>query len=110
MSYNLKGTLYLKRETQVISDKFQKREFVIKTDGDYPQFVQMELTQDRTSLLDNLTEGSELSINFDVRGREWRNKEGKAMFFNTLNAYRIELTGNAMAPSSSFEDEDKPPF
>lgn len=39
---NLQGKLIKIFETKVITEKFQKREFVIETGGDYPQTISME--------------------------------------------------------------------
>jgi hypothetical protein len=35
--YTTKGTLKVANETQVISEKFSKREFVVETPDQYPQ-------------------------------------------------------------------------
>lgn len=92
MSFEIEGLLHKKYETENKTDTFQAREFVIKTDGTYPQFVKFQLTQDRCSLVDKFDEGATIKVYFDLRGREWNDK-----YFTNLNAWKVE-TGAAAAP------------
>lgn len=85
------GKLKVKSETQVVSEKFTKREFVItENSSQYPQHISFVLTQDKCSLLDKYNEGDEMKVHFNLRGREWVNPKGEVKFFNTLEAWRIE--------------------
>lgn len=85
MSYQIKGILHKKFETESKSDTFQARDFVIKTEGDYPQFIKLQLTQDRCDVIENYNENDKVNVFFDVRGREWNEK-----FFTNLNAWKVE--------------------
>lgn len=95
------GVLKVKNETQQVSEKFKKREFVITDNSSqYPQHISFQLTQDKCSLLDNYNIGDEIKVHFNLRGREWTDPQGKVKYFNSLEAWRIE--GNASsAPQSS---------
>ena len=90
-SFETTGILKVKKETQVVSDKFSKREFVITTDTDtqYPQYISLQLIQDRCGLLDSFKEGDKLRVSFNLRGREWSGPEG-LRYFNSLEAWRLE--------------------
>lgn len=90
---NYTGKLVKKGHTISVSDKFQKREFVV-TDGaaSYPQFIQFQLTQDRCSLLDKANIGDEIDIHFSLKGREWKNPQGEIKFFNSLDAFRVDVS------------------
>lgn len=85
------GTLKAKFDTQKVSDRFQKREFVLTTEANtpYPQHVSFQVTQDKCTLLDQYNEGDEIKIQFNLRGREWNGPQG-IKYFNTLEAWRIE--------------------
>ena len=85
------GTLKVKFDTQKVSDRFQKREFVLTTEAStpYPQQVSFQLTQDKVNLLDQYNVGDEMKIQFNLRGREWNGPQG-IKYFNTLEAWRIE--------------------
>lgn len=69
---------------------FQKREVVITTEEQYPQFIIFEFTQDKCALLDAFRIGQLVKISFNVRGREWINPQGEAKYFNSLQGWRIE--------------------
>ena len=68
----LTGILKVKKSESIVNDKFKKLEFVVTdTASQYPQHVSLQLTQDRTSLLDNVNEGDKITVSFNLRGREW---------------------------------------
>jgi hypothetical protein len=118
-SYKVQGTLRLITETKQVSDKFRKREFVLDVqDGKWPQVVSFQVTGDRCELLDQYGEGDELTVEFNLRGREWRSPSGEVKFFNTLEAWRMDRVGAAKSsstpkptgPNGSGNDDDSLPF
>ncbi|MEZ4948136.1 MAG: DUF3127 domain-containing protein [Saprospiraceae bacterium] len=103
MSFEIEGKLFRKFDTESKSSSFQAREFVIEIqDGNYPQMIKFQLTQDRCALLDDYPEGEPIKVHFDLRGREWQGK-----FFTNLNAWRLEKSGGASqeAPRASVSSE-----
>lgn len=98
------GQLKLKFDTQKVSDKFQKRDFVLATDlsTPYPQYVSFQVTQDKCSMLDQFNEGEEIKVQFNLRGREWNGPQG-IRYFNTLEAWRLEKVsgGQTSAPAQN---------
>ncbi len=87
---NVQGRLYKVMDTQQVSASFRKREFVLEIpDGQYPQFVSFQLTQDRVSLLDPFQQGATVDVAFNLRGREWQSPQGEVKYFNSLDAWRI---------------------
>jgi hypothetical protein len=107
---DITGTLKLKSETQQIKDTFKKREFVITDNSSqYPQHIMFELTQDKCSLLDGYQVGQEVKVYFNLRGREWTDKEGKVKYFNSLQAWKLENAGGGSTNSgSSNKSSDAP--
>ncbi len=111
----IKGILKKKEETQFVSDKFSKREFILTIDphGKYPQHVAFQCTQDKCNLLDNISEGTELTVHFNLRGREWNGPQG-VKYFNTLEAWRIDgnsaASGQPSAPTFDPTVSDDLPF
>lgn len=85
------GTLKVKFDTQVVSDKFQKREFVVTTEEStpYPQHVNFQATQEKCSILDGFNVGDKVTVSFNLRGKEWNGPQG-VKYFNTLEAWRIQ--------------------
>ena len=85
MAYKAEGKLHKIYDTEQKSASFQAREFVIEMqDGQYPQMVKFQLVQDKCNLVDGYSEGEDVSIDFDLRGREWNGK-----YFTNLQAWRI---------------------
>jgi len=90
--YELKGNVKVVSETNVISDKFKKREFVITDDSSqYPQDIAMQLTQDNCDKLNGVNVGDRLLVKFNLRGRAWNDpKTGKDRYFNCFDAWFIQ--------------------
>ena len=107
----LKGSIKLINATEVISDKFRKRSFVIVTDEDkFPQEILIELTQDNVDLIDKHGEGETVTVSINIRGRAWESpKDGTTKYFNTIQAWRIESeAGTKPAPKTEAAAEDLP--
>lgn len=95
MSFEVDGKLYRKFDTEQKTDSFRAREFVLEIEGQYPQLIKFQLTQDRCDLIDAYDEGNQLKVHFDLRGREWNDK-----YFTNLNAWRVEAASeDASAPA-----------
>jgi len=111
MSFETTGLLHKVFEQQSKSETFQTREFVIKLDGNYPQFIKFQLTQDRCDLINNFKEGDTVKVSFDLRGREWNER-----YFTNLNAWRIDAVAaeatpqpvEATGPPTGFDPIDAP--
>lgn len=108
------GILKLKGSEQAVSEKFRKREFVLTDNSSqYPQHISFQLTQDKCSLLDSVNVGEEITVNFNLRGREWKSPQGEIKYFNSLDAWKIErksaMSSNSMNDSSPLPSiEDMP--
>tara|TARA_Y100001954_G_C15599374_1_gene497160 strand:+ start:91 stop:402 length:312 start_codon:yes stop_codon:yes gene_type:complete len=88
----IQGELIRIGNTEEISDKFKKREFVIKTEDRYPQTISFELFQENIGLVDSLNIKDQIEIYFNINGREWRKSEDtQPKVFNTLVAWKINV-------------------
>lgn len=112
MNYEISGKLIFKEDTQHISEKFQKREFVIEVENEknpqWNDFVKVQLIQDRCDLLETIALNEEIKVYFNVRGRKWENK-GQIAYFTNLEGWRIEkmqpsTPGTVPVPEYSVED------
>jgi hypothetical protein len=105
----LTGTLKIKKEEQVVSDKFRKREFIITDNStQYPQHISFQLTQDNCGVLDTVSEGQTVTVDFAIKGREWTSPQGEIKFFNTLEAYKLTANGQAIAAETLSQPGDQP--
>jgi hypothetical protein len=111
MSNTITGRIAVLKPTQVVSDKFSKREFVIETTEQYPQLIPMEFQMDKCSLLDNFKLGQEVSVSVNLRGRKWTSPQGEDKYFATIQAWRIEpLTVTKAEPQAQGTIDDFPHF
>lgn len=118
MSYDLTGRVKLVGDARVFGSGFEKRELVVTVeDGKYPQDICIEFCQGNVSKLDDVRAGDEVTVSFDLRGREYNGR-----YFNSLNGWKVVVEGRR--PSSTErppvtptpgkplqnEDEDDIPF
>jgi len=105
----LTGTLKNKSEVKQVSDNFSKIDFVVTDENtQYPQHVSFQVGNQKTSLLDNVNEGDKITVSFNLRGREWTSPQGEVKYFNTLEAWKIEVVekgaGTTSQPNSEFDE------
>ena len=90
----LTGTLYLKYDTQQISEKFKKRDFVVEITEEingniYTNFAKMQLVQNKCDFLNNFSKGARLKVQFNVKGNKFE-RDGKENFITNLDVWKIE--------------------
>lgn len=96
MAYELTGKVKLIQEAKTFDSGFTKREMVvIVEDGKYPQEINLEFVQDKVNLLDNLEIGQQVTVSFDIRGREYNGR-----YFNNLQGWRIVTQDDASGPGA----------
>ena len=112
MAYKAEGRVHKIFPTEQKTATFSAREFVVEVqEGQYPQMVKFQLTQDKCAIMDDYNEGDQVVVDFDLRGREWNDK-----YFTNLNAWRVGAaggegsgSGSSSGGSSGPEDADKYP-
>ena len=82
-------------DTQKVTTSFKKREFVLTTIEQYPQDILIEFNQEKCDFLNSSKLGDEVVVKINIRGREWINPEGVAKYFNTIQAWQINLVTQA---------------
>lgn len=106
----ISGTLRLIGKTEQVSDKFKKRTAVITTEGQYPQHITVEFTQDKCELLRTYEVGDSVKCYINLRGVEYK-KDGQTKYFNSISVWRIErmdgseTTTPAVERSGDFVDD-----
>ena len=86
----LQGTVKKLFDTQTFQSGFQKRELILLTQEQYPQPISIEFLSDKISLLDNVSEGDDVKIGINIRGREWTSPQGETKYFNSITGWRLE--------------------
>lgn len=93
-TYELNGQIKLISDQQTFPSGFTKREFVVTTDENYPQDVKIECIKDRCSLLDGMAVGDKVSVNFNIRGNEYKDR-----YYVNLQAWRMSKQDADTAPA-----------
>lgn len=109
----VKGTLIEIYDTAQISDRFQKREFVIEyaDNPQYPEFIKFETVQDRCAMLDEYKLGDEVTVHFNLKGRKWTDRQGETKYFNSLQAWRMQKGGEtSSSPTHEASSHNDLPF
>jgi hypothetical protein len=113
MGFQANGRLHAVFETKQITERFQKREFVLELadNPNYPQFVLFELTGDRCGDIEDFNVGDGVRVEFNLRGREWNSPNGDVKYFTSLDVRKLERAG---APGAAGEEPppllEEPPF
>lgn len=106
MAFEVEGKLHRIFATEQKSTSFSAREFVLEIqDGNYPQLIKFQAVQDRCALLDSFSEGDQVKVAFDLRGREWNGK-----YLTNLNAWRIDKAGSGGNNTAAGTDFPADPF
>jgi len=100
--YELTGKIKLIQDPQSFASGFTKRQFVVTTEGKYPQDVALEFVKDHCVKLDAFKEGNEVKVAFDIRGNEYNGK-----YYVQLSAWKIEKIsdGDAREPQGARSSE-----
>jgi single-strand DNA-binding protein len=99
MSYQVSGKIKTIKETETLGTKgFQKRLFVLEVvDGKFTNLLPLEFTKDKCTVLDNFSEGQEVTVDFNLRGSEYNGR-----YFLNAQAWKIEGgTGGSAKPASA---------
>ena len=109
----LEGNLIEKFDTESFgANNFQVRRFVIEVENErneewnFPRLFQ--LTKDKCDMLEAYQIGEKVKVSYNLRGRKYE-KDGKVMYFNSDEAWRLEKVESAAAEMPEFNAADAPP-
>ena len=87
------GALKVKKDTQVVSEAFSKREFVLTVvDGAFSNDILIQLTKDKVTLINDINIGDMLEVEVNLKGTEWTSPSGEVKYFNTIEAWKLSKT------------------
>lgn len=104
MSNTHEGVILEIRETKQITDKFQKREFVVDqvfvgNHGESHSIGVFSLVQEKCGLIDQFKVGDNIIVHFDLDFRAWidrdtkehrLDKDGEKAYFADVKAWKLE--------------------
>ena len=107
----LTGELIEKFEAVQVSEKYLKREFVLKVkEGNYFQELLIQLGQDNCYLIDSIKVGEQIECSINLKGRPWTNPQGVKKWFTTLECWQVSVQqGTPVAKPVTYADLSAPP-
>jgi single-strand DNA-binding protein len=100
MAFEIKGKIYRIFPIEKKTESFQTRDLVLETQENYPQLIRFQMVQDNCAQLDNLQEGIEVNVKFDLKGREWNGK-----FITNLQAWKVEAVSSGTGSAAPAADQ-----
>lgn len=86
----IEGTIEAINPVEQITERFKKREFVVKTESvEYPQYLLIQTTNDKVSLLNGFTTGQNVRVHINLNGRKHNGQSG-VKYYNSIDAWKIE--------------------
>lgn len=104
MAYTMSGKVTKLFPLQEFPSGFSKREFVVRTEERFPQEVKFECLKEKAELLDSVKEEDEVTVHFDIRGREWNDR-----YFVNLAAWKIDAGDGEKAGGRKAAEEPAVP-
>jgi hypothetical protein len=103
MSLKITGKIHRLYPPVQVSEKFRKREFILEVmetvNGEvYAQYVKLQAVQGKADMLNNYQLGQTVTVHFNLKGN-MNEKDGKELCFTNLDAWKVELPGQAAAPT-----------
>lgn len=105
MSFEITGKLIAINETQQVSERFKKREFVLEISEEingnvYTNYAKMQLVQNKCEIIDNFQIGDTVKVSFNIKGNKWE-RDGNVNYITNLDAWRIENAQQAGQATSA---------
>lgn len=77
MSGKIRGVIHFLGKTETFGDKgFKKRTMVLEQEkGSFTNYIPIEFTRDACDGADELQEGDEVEVNYQLGGRKWQKDE-----------------------------------
>ncbi|MCL3780638.1 DUF3127 domain-containing protein [Prolixibacteraceae bacterium JC049] len=87
--------------------EWQKQEFVIETEEQFPKSVCFTLFNDKINILQGYNQGDQVDVGFNLESREFNGR-----WYHNINAWKIDRVQNEAAAGMmppEFAPEDVPP-
>ena len=82
--YEITGTVKSVGEIERYGN-FEKKVLILKVNGEFPKVLPFEFANKQIAKLDNVKSGQDVTVKFDVDGKEWKDK-----VFVNLRAFGIQ--------------------
>lgn len=105
MALEIKGKLLQKLDVvtgEGRNGKWEKQEFIVETDDQYPKKVCISVWGEKLSMLEKIAEGDQVTVAINIESREYNSR-----WYTDVRAWRIERNADEGTPLSP---QDEPPL
>lgn len=119
----IKGFVEEIQQLESFASGFQKQSLIVRTEGQYPQFINIEFVKDKIELLSQVKKDDEVAVCYNINGRSWTSPKGDVKYFNTITGWKIDKLAETQPTQATAyqappepkanvfeEDEDDLPF
>ncbi len=85
MNNTVTGKVLKIGDVETFESGFYKQQVVVTTEEKYPQDVAVEFFKEATKKLENLEEGQDVTIHYNLRGQEYNGK-----YYVNLNGWKVD--------------------
>ena len=103
LSGKMTGEVVNVGDVETFKNDFTKRTLVINVGGKWPQEIKFSLIKDRCELADGLSEGDEVTLSYNIRGNQYKDK-----WYVDLECWKLEE--GQKKKEEPVEDDEKLPF
>lgn len=103
MSIELKGKLTEKLSTvtgEGRNGRWEKQEFIIETDDQYPKKICISVWNEKLSMLENIVQGDLINVFVNIESREYNSR-----WYTDIRAWRIDREAEEGASPATAEAE-----
>lgn len=91
----VKTILPLEQGESQAGKSWQKRAFVVTTEGEFPKEICFTTFGEKVSIANKLSAGQVVDVSYNLSSREYNGK-----YYHNIDAWKVDTTGGATAPSS----------
>jgi ribosomal protein L3 len=110
LTFNLRGTVHLIRNTDEINNGFRKREVIIEVTGNAPQFIRMEAHNKMCTELDSFKPQDIVDVTWTLKGKPYQGKYFTNLVIKSIalanGATRVPATPAPATPKSITHPDD----
>ena len=113
------GILLNRSDIKIFESGFQVQEFYLdcktfdqNTGQEYPNTLRFQVVGDKINLLNSIQRGERITVNFNIKGRDFQKEDGTKGHVHNLTVWKIDKVVNPTPQTSTqptistSEDED----
>jgi len=103
----VQGKVIKVNELTANKNGYKTRKVVVKTNGDYPQYYEIQFDEKKAFLLNGYKEGDNITVSVNVRGNKWTSpKTNEDMYFLNMIGWKVDREPNQVTATDHHKDRE----